>query len=51
MSVCLKCKERYGCDRVLCSCPREETPEEDDELSDSEIWMWESYLQNKWRLI
>lgn len=48
--ICDFCKERYGCDRVSYDCPREEKPDEiEDELSDSQIWSWESYIQNKWR--
>lgn len=50
MSECSKCKERYGCDRLLYDCPRESIPDGlEDELSDSQVWQWESYLQNKWR--
>lgn len=48
--ICNFCKERYGCDQVSYDCPREEKPDEiEDELSDSQIWSWESFIQNKWR--
>lgn len=41
MSVCLKCKERYACDRVLYDCPREDKPNGiEDELTDRDKEMW-----------
>ena len=45
MSVCLICKERYMCDRLLYECPREEKPDgKQDELSPDEKAEWESLL-------
>lgn len=43
MSVCLKCRERYMCDRLLYDCPREEKPNgEQDELTVEQVREWEA---------
>lgn len=48
MSVCLNCRERFMCDRLLYECPRPEDDrpdEEKDELTSEQIKEWEGLYE------
>ncbi len=49
MSVCLSCKERYMCDRLLYECPRgDDKPDgTHDELTAKEKAEWERLLRGE----
>ena len=52
MSICLYCKERFMCDRVLYDCPREENDrpiEGKDELTIKQKSQWLRLIEEQRR--
>ena len=51
MSICLKCKERFMCDRILYDCPRNpnDMPTDKDELSEEQITEWKQLIEKQRR--